>query len=425
MSRRQGRSRHRWLSLTCPACLVLAAFLLAADTEPRWLVLNHAAAQAAKAKDYPRLRETLRELKPLLPGNPRIAYNLAASNAVLGDALAALAGLRNLAGMGLVYDFAADADFSSLLKSREFADIVQRISDNKKPVSHSSASFTLAERDLLPEDIAFDPATRRFFISSVRQSKIIALTGTTDSRDFAKSDWPVLALRVDAGRRILWAATGWLPHCERCNKADEDRSALLAFDLDSGALRRRIESPVKGLLGDMTISRAGEIYVSEGIHGSVLRLPPGANRLERMDVPGEFPSPQTPALSADQKTLYVPDYVRGIAAITLATGRVTWLQPADNIALSGIDGLYVYRGSFLAVQNGTTPARIIRFSSDLQKQEVLEANTPELGDATHGTIVGDRFYFIANSGWGEYDDQGKKKTGGSPVESTVRNIPLQ
>jgi sugar lactone lactonase YvrE len=425
VSRQQGRSRRRWLTLTRSSCLVLAALLFAADTEPRWIILNQAAGQAAKAKDYAKLRETLRELKPLLPGNPRIVYNLAASNAVLGDPLAALAGLRNLASMGLIYDFAADADFSSLLKSREFADIVQHINDNRKPVSHSSASFTLAERDLLPEDIAYDPATRRFFVSSVRQSKIIAVLGATDSRDFAKSDWPVLALRVDARRRILWAATGWVPHCERCNKADEDKSALLAFDLDSGALRQRIESPVKGLLGDMTISRAGEIYVSEGIHGAVLRLPPGANRLERIDVPGEFPSPQTPALSADQKTLYVPDYVRGIAAITLATSRVIWLQPADDIALSGIDGLYLYRGWFLAVQNGTTPARIVRFSLDLRKQEVLEANTPELGQPTHGTIVGNTFYFIANSGWDQYDDQGKKKAGSSPVESTVRNIPLQ
>jgi sugar lactone lactonase YvrE len=412
------------ITLCCSASLVIA-IILAADPEPRWLVLNHAAGQASEAKDYVKLRETLRELKPLLPGNPRIVHSLAASNALLGDALAALAGLRNLAGMGLVYDFAADADFTSLRKSREFAEIVQRVDDNKKPVSHSTSSFKLAGRDLIPEDIAYDPKTSRFFVSSVRQSKIIAVLGETDSRDFAKADWPVLALRVDSRRRYLWAATGWLPHCERCNKADEDKSALLAFDLDSGALRQRVESPVKGLLGDMTISRAGEIFVSEGIHGAVLRLRPGANRLERIDMPGEFPSPQTPALSSDEKTLYVPDYARGIAAITLATGRVTWLQPADDIALSGIDGLYVYRGSFLAVQNGTTPARIVRFSLDLRQQEVLEANTPALGEPTHGTIVGNTFYFIANSGWDQYDDDGKKKTGSAPVESTVRKIPLQ
>jgi sugar lactone lactonase YvrE len=389
------------------------------------MVLNHAAHQAVEAKDYRKQRATLLELKTLLPGNPRIVYNLAAADAKLENTPAALAGLRNLARMGLIYDFAADADFASLRKSLEFAAILKRVDENRQPASRSTAAFTLADRDLIPEDIAYDPQTRRFYVSSVRQAKIVAIRNATESRDFAKADWPVMALRVDSQRRILWAATGWLPHCERCDKADEEKSALLAFDLNSGALLQRIESPVKGLLGDMTISPAGEIFVSEGTHGAVLRLPPGAKNLERMDPPGEFPSPQTPALSMDQKTLYVPDYVRGIASVELATGKVTWLEPADDIALSGIDGLYVYRNSFLAVQNGTTPARIIRLSLDLRKQEVLEANTPELGEPTHGTLVGDSFYFIANSGWNEYDDQGKQKPGSGPVQSTVRKILLQ
>jgi sugar lactone lactonase YvrE len=397
-----------------------ALFLIAVDPEPRWAVLNRAAGQAIKAKDYAKLRDALRELKPLMPGNPRIVYNLAASDAVLGDPLAALAALRNLASMGLVYDFAGEMDFSSLRKSVEFAAVIKQIDANKKPVSHSTPAFTLPARDLIPEDIAYDAKTRRFFVSSVRQAKIIAL----DSGDFAKTDWPVLALRVDPKRRVLWAATGWAPQCARCDKTDEDKTALLEFDLDSGALKQRIESPVKGLLGDMTIGSSGELYVSEGIHGAVLRLRQGAKTLERLDVPGEFPSPQTPALSADEKTLYVPDYVRGIAAIRLSTGHVTWLKPSDDIALNGIDGLYLYRDSFLAVQNGTSPARIMRFSLDLHKQEVLEANTPELGEPTHGTIVGDAFYFIANTGWDQYDDRGQKKPGSNPVESTVRKIAL-
>ena len=66
----------------------------------------------------------------------------------------------------------------------------------------------------------------------------------------------------------------------------------------------------------------------------------------------------------------------------------------------------------------------MRFSLDLRKQEVLEANTPELGEPTHGTIVGNEFYFIANTGWGEYDDQGKKKPGTVPVEPSIRKLSL-
>ena len=187
---------------------VLAFLLLAAAPEPRWAVLNRAAGQAIKAKDYAKLRETLRELKPLMPGNPQIVYNLAASDAALGDALAALAELRSLASMGLTYDFAADADLSPLRKSIEFAAILKQTAGNKKPVSHSAPAFPLAEPDLIPEDIAFDAVTQHFYLASVRRAKIIR----NDGRNFAVTDWPVLALRVDSQRRILWAATGWVAH---------------------------------------------------------------------------------------------------------------------------------------------------------------------------------------------------------------------
>ncbi len=400
--------------------LALAAALVfgAANPEPRWLALNHAARQAIEAKDYARLRATLLELRPLMPGNPRITYNLAAAEARLGNREGALARLRNWAGMGLFYDLASDADFTTLEGSPEFAAILGRVDESRDPVARSQPAFAIGESDLLPEDIAYDRRSRRFFLSSVRQAKIV----TGDGKEFAKTDWSVLALAIDARRRLLWDTTGWLPHCQACKPEDKDKTALLAFDLGSGVLKQRIDSPAKGLLGDMTIGRNGDLYVSEGIGGAVFHLPPGGQELQRLDTPGEFLSPQTPALSDDEKTLYVPDYARGIAAIELATRAVKWLEPGDDIALSGIDGLYLYRGSFVAVQNGVTPPRIVRFSPDLLHQEVLEANTPSLGEPTHGTFVGNVFYFICHSGWNAYDQNGKKKAGAPAIQSAVAKI---
>jgi hypothetical protein len=402
---------------------LLAVCLHAAEPEPRWRTLNHDARLAIDAKDYPKLHATLTELKPLLPGNPRILYNLAASEAALGNRDAALAILRNLADAGLIYDFAADTDFAGLHDTAAFREILARVAESRKPVRGGVLAFPIVQHDLIPEDIAYDAKTRRFFLSSVRLGKIF----TGDGKTFAQTGWGTFALRADTARRILWATAGWVPQCEACQESDKDKdkTALFAFDLDSGALRQRIESPVPGLLGDMTLGQRGDLYVSEGLHGAVLHLKPGATHLERLDAAGEFPSPQTPALSADEKTLYVPDYVRGIAAIRLDGLRpVEWLQPAAAIALSGIDGLYVYRNAFLAVQNGTNPARVVRFSLDLRQQQVLEANTQDLGEPTHGVTVGDEFYFIANSGWGGYDANGRKKAGSAPVQSEVRKLKL-
>ena len=388
--------------------------------EPLWVVLNRAAHQAREAKDYPKLKDALAELRPLLPGNPLVLYNLAAAEAHIGQLEQALAELKDLANAGLIYDFNADDDFASLRGFAGFASVLRQVEQNRKPTTRAVPVSTLPERDLLPEDIAYDGKTRRFLIGSVTKCKIV----TADGRVFAKSDWPVMALRVDARRRILWAATGWLAHCQQCDAADRDKSALLAFHLDSGALLKRVDSPVKGLLGDMTISRAGDLFVSEGSYGAVLRLKRDSSTLERLDAPGEFRSPQTPALSSDERTLYVPDYVRGIAAMDLKARTVRWLQPAHDIVLSGIDGFYRYGDAFLAVQNGVNPERVVLFSSRLKKQEILEANTPGLGEPTHGTVVGGAFYFIANTGWNAYDDDGKKKPDSAPVVSQIRKIVL-
>ncbi|HYW46535.1 MAG TPA: hypothetical protein VE959_26960 [Bryobacteraceae bacterium] len=400
--------------------LSAAACLLAADSEPRWLALNRQASKALADNDYIELRAKLMELRPLMPGNPRITYNLALAEAKLGNREAALARLRNFAGMGLLYDLGADANFASLRGSKDFAAILERIDESRDQESRSEPVLTLSETDLIAEDIAYDPKHRRFLVSSVRKAKIV----DGDGAEFAKTDWPVLALAVDNHRRLLWATTGWMAQCERCDAKDKDKTALLAFDLDSGALKQRIESPVKGLLGDMTIGRKGDLYVSENAHGAVLCLHAGAKELERLDAPGEFPSPQTPALSADEKTLYIADYARGIAAMDLASRSVEWLVPADDLALTGIDGFYVYRDSFLAVQNGTVPPRIMRFSLDLKTQEVLEANTRTLGAPTHGTIAGNLFYFIGNSGWDAWDAQGKKRAGTPAIQSSIERITL-
>lgn len=413
----------RSVRLILVGCTLLAAIATAA--EPRWAELNRAAREAINAGDYPKLRTTLAELAPLMPGNVRIAYNTAAAAAHLGDIPAAFAGLSALCDMGVVFDLASDADFDSLHGTPRYDAALQCMTRNAQPVSHAHPVRVLEEADLLPEDLAHDPTSKQTFVSSIRKTKIIDSNGAL----FAAMELPVLALAVDDARRTLWASIGWLPQCERCSASDRSvsekgKTALVAFDIDSRRVTRRVDSPVEGVLGDMTIGNAGDVYVSDGQSGAVFHLAPDATQLARIDPPGEFASPQQPALSADQSTLYVADYVRGIAAITLATRTLTWLQPGADIALSGIDGLKVHGQSFIAVQNGTRPARIVRISLDLKRFEVLEANWPGLGEPTHGTLIGNRYLFIANTGWDEYGDDGGKRDD-SAVVSSIYEIELE
>jgi hypothetical protein len=44
-------------------------------------------------------------------------------------------------------------------------------------------------------------------------------------------------------------------------------------------------------------------------------------------------------------------------------------------------------------------------------EDVIERSTATLGDPTHGVVVGDLFYYIANSGWDVLDEHGDVKAG--------------
>ena len=134
------------------------------------------------------------------------------------------------------------------------------------------------------------------------------------------------------------------------------------------------------------------------------------DHLERLVPSGTFVAPQTPALSADEKILYVPDYVAGIAAVSVADRSIRWLTSSRPAALDGIDGLYAGKDKLIAIQNGTAPERVVEFRLaspfEVSGWEVLEANWIGLGDPTHGVVDGEDFYFIANSGWDRVDRNG-------------------
>jgi hypothetical protein len=103
---------------------------------------------------------------------------------------------------------------------------------------------------------------------------------------------------------------------------------------------------------------------------------------------------------------------------------VHWLKAAAGVEVRGIDGLYLHGDTFIAIQNGTRPERIVGMSSDLQQLAVLESGWDGLGEPTHGALLDGKFYFLANTGWEAYDEHGAKKPGLPPVISTIWSLPL-
>ena len=415
------------------AGLLAVSAAIASAAPDDWHTLNHQAAAQAKANDYAGLHATLVQLEPALPGSPTIVYNLAATAARLGHPDEAVAALTRLADAGLAYDLAADDDFAPLAERAEFKALRERLAANKGPTGGSATLRAFPATDWIPEGLAFDAAAQRLFVGDVRHCEIRVVTDPTrpgaPDRRFTRLPSSVFALGIDAKRRRLWATIATVAQADRCGEgaAKDERTALLALDLRTGRVLQRVEAGLRGVLGDMLVADDGTVYVTESVHGAVLRLLPGASGFDRLDAAGDFSSPQTPALSADGRTLIVPDYVRGVGLLALdgCPCAARWPANGDAVFTAGIDGMVRDGGSLLAVQNGTAPPRVIRLADDLQRQQVLEAGSPGLGEPTHGVVVGRSLWFIADVGWDRFEASGRRKPGAPPSHAQLRALALE
>lgn len=413
-------------------CVALAPLSASMATDADWHALNHQAGTQAKARDYAGLHDTLTRLAPAMPGSPTIAYNLAASAARLGHADEALADLTRLADAGLSYDVAADDDFAALADNAAFRALRERFANNRRAIGTATRLMALAGTDTLPESLAWDARTKRLFVGDVRHCEIRVVGDPTHAsateRRFARLPSSVFALGIDARRHRLWASIATVAQADGCGEGPPaaERTALLALDLRTGRVLQRVEAGLPGVLGDMLVADDGSVYVTESVHGAVLRLRPGASAFDRLDVPGDFVSPQTPALSADGRTLVVPDYARGLATLALAGCPCAARWPANGAGVftAGIDGLVRDGATLVAVQNGTLPPRIVRFADDLQRQQVLESGTPGFGEPTHVLVVGRSLWFIADVGWDRFEESGKRKAEAPPSHAELRAIAL-
>jgi len=440
-----------------PAAVLGAAlgFGLAAP-EPTWQELSHSAKLAHDAKDFGAYRAQVGRLYDLLSGHPDTVFGMAKAEALLGHTATALEWLDAYAAMGLVRDLSDQPDLASLRQADGYAAVLARLEANKRPRSRSVRAFTLPDPDLLTEDIAYDPSTGRFFVSSIREAKIVAIgkSGGAAS-DFVPAGrdaiWGVLALAVDARRGVLWATTAAMPQTRGYREADQGHTAVLRYDLATGKLQKRYDLPLPPspppapqgsaaggpppaeerlrVLGDMTVAPNGDVFVSEAVTGAVYTIGHARDELETLVAPGTFISPQTPAVTPDGRRLLVADYVRGVGIVDLATRATTWMTHPRGVAINGIDGLYLYGDSLLAVQNGTEPNRVIHLFLDrtltrILRWEPLDSNSPGLGAPTHGTLVGRDFFYLANSGWDHLADDGSLKPGAALTPAEVRRVAL-
>jgi hypothetical protein len=413
-------------ALLTGAMLVVFARAALPDAAPAVDVFQKLQQNLVQAKahgDWGAFLENAERLRDFLNGSPTSVLEVARAELELGRRPPALADVHRFLAMGQINGI-LDSPLFQPLKT----DLEAEITNNQSPVALARMDFALADPALVPEDIDYDPVSKQFFVTSILQSKVIALDTAGRQRDFAHSPdhWPMLALKVDPKRRRLWATEVALDGFRPVAAADWGRSAVLEYELDHGTLISRHDGPPHGNFGDMVLAQNGDPIVSDGTGGGIYRLR-GAELL-RIDH-GDFISPQTIAICSEGRRVFVPDYVRGIAAFDLETGLTRWLAMKNRFALDGIDGLYCRGRSLVAVQNGSLPERVIVFNLDASRtavltQSVVERATAGLGAPTHGVFIGRSFYYIANSGWDALDEHGTVRSSAHLTPALIMRVDL-
>ncbi len=379
------------------------------------------AAAAHRGGDYERFLAESRIAQGLAPRSLRATYNVAGGLALLGREKEALAILDRLARMGVAFDLAKDDDFARIKASPGFQGVVKRMAALGAHLGTSALAFTIAEKDLLPEGIAHDSRTGAFFVSSVHKRKIIRVGADGRASDFVPEGQDgllsTLAMAVDPARRALWVSTDGLAQTRGLRKEDEGRSSVVEFDLDSGRRRRSIGPPDSfpgARFADLTVGPGGELWVADPWSGRLYVLRSGEGAFRVFLEPGTLDSPQGMAFSPDGSWLFAADYSQGVVRIDPKTAAASLLDVPIDAAVTGIDGLVWAGGGLVGIQNGILPHRVTRFRLDaalehITEVAVLERGNPHFDEPTLGVVVGDDLYYVANSQYSAFGEDGQAR----------------
>lgn len=397
-------------------CAGLTKCLAQTSSDVRTYVQN--ASAAYKRKDYPTLIDNMKLALRERPNYWRYIYNIAMGYALSGDQATSVSWLGQLADMGLVVPVARDDDFNSIKNTDGFTSILARFEANARPIGQSQTAFTIHEKGLVPEGIAYDPAENTFYLGSVYKRKIISIRNGSEAKDFATAAdglWSVMGMRVDAARRVLWVCTASQPQMMNFKESEKGISGIFKYDLKTKKLVKKYLLPQDGKshwLGDLVLNSRGDVFTSDSVTPAIYKIDHDGDAISPFLVNESFVNPQGLAFSADEKHLFMADYLKGIFAIEMKTKAVSLVTPTASMTLLGIDGLYGYQGRLVGVQNGVPPNRLVEMlldptASRVVRFKVLEANNPLFEEPTLAVLVNDSLFYIANSQWSTLDDKGQ------------------
>ncbi|MEP1033757.1 SMP-30/gluconolactonase/LRE family protein [Ekhidna sp.] len=288
-------------------------------------------------------------------------------------------------------------------------------------INNSSIAFTLPEKDLLPESIAYDPQEQAFYISSTRKGKVVKVDSGGNTYDFitSKQDglWMTIGIKIDAQRRILWVCSSGgdnLIGYDLKDESDGRPAGIFKFDLSTGKLIQRFTFEQKGeihFINDLAINKQnGDIYFTHMFSDHAIYKIGWNGKPELFITDNNMPYPNGITIKGDQSIFVAHD--NGISKVDLQTKEIINLKVPEGQDITGrksIDGLYYYKWKLIGVHPGSSTVSKMPLNDTgdgLEKVDILEQNHPIMMNPTTGVLVHNEFYYISNAQFGSFYEDG-------------------
>ena len=384
-------------------------------------VLYRLAANYKAGGDHERLVWTLQRLIALQPNVADLRLALATAYAVQGDKQRTYDTLLRLQRQGFGYDLGDSPNFEKVKGTEVWDFIVGSLRKSLDPFGEGKVAFTLPRGDHLYEALAWDPKRERLLVGSVRDGTIQIADMHGKLKPFIAPDannglWSVYAMAAVPEDDALYVASTSSVYFKGFAQADFGKAGVFRFRLSDGKLvdKYLLDSGTQpNTLSSIAAGRNGLVFAADGLRNIIYRLDGGV--LKAMVANPRLTSVRGLALDGDGSRLYFADHTLGVFGVDLAAGKAFDLSyDVSRLMLGGVDGLYWYDGTLVAIENRMSPRRVMRLTLSEDGHAVvrampLDAGKPEFELPTYGTVAGDALYFVANSQKNEYDTYGSPK----------------
>jgi tetratricopeptide (TPR) repeat protein len=295
----------------------------------------------------------------------------------------------------------------------EFEKLKQIQQEESRPIITSDTAFVLTDRLLHLESIAAGESAGTFYCGSIHERKIVKIVNgktedfTSEGQDGLCS---VFGIKVDFRKKILWASSSPVP--EMNNYQALLPSGVYAYDIRSRKLLQSYlpeNQSLELVLGDLTLSRKGDVYVSDSKNNLIFHVNQSSGKLEQFYSSDEFWNLQGITMSDDGKYMFISDYIKGLFRLDMERLKLVPIAKSFDLSLKSVDGLSYYNNSLIAIQNYLKPMRVTQYFLNREQDKlisyrIIDRKHPAFNEPTLGCTDDDYFYYIANSQWEGYGE---------------------